>query len=125
MTRSRFTALGVVVVVLCLILYAWRGLLQSSEITAMIALVVAYAGLLPFFIGFVLQWIFLKIVIPPYAAWALALGIVVIQWMVSGKAPFMVMERKTISIVASLIITGIFVYLGLKTSRALLKTEAR
>ncbi len=115
--------IGVVVVSLCLIFYSWRGLVQSGEITAMMAMVIAYAGLLPFIIGFIVQLVFLKRAIPSYAAWALALAVVVLQWMISGKAPLMVMEQGAISIVVSLIITGMFVNLGLKATRAFFKRK--
>ncbi|RII27316.1 MAG: hypothetical protein CXR31_08710 [Geobacter sp.] len=123
MTRGRFVVIGVVVVSLCLIFYSWRGLVQSGEITAMMAMVIAYAGLLPFIIGFIVQLVFLKRAIPSYAAWALALAVVVLQWMISGKAPLMVMEQGAISIVVSLIITGMFVNLGLKATRAFFKRK--
>jgi hypothetical protein len=123
MTRGRFALIGVIIVMLCFILYSWRGLVQSGEITAMMAMVVAYAGLLPFFIGFIVQLVFLKRVVPAYAAWTFALVLVVVQWMISGKAPFMFMNQGKISIVVSLIITGVFANLGLKTSRTLFRRK--
>ena len=123
MTRGRFAILGVFVV-LSLILFAWRGLVQSGEITVMMALVVVYSGILPFLIGFIVQWVFQKRVVPSYAAWVLALVMVVIQWKTSGKAPFTVMEREIISVVVSLIITGVFVNWGLSTSCALFKRKS-
>lgn len=123
MTRGRFAVLGVVVV-LSLILFAWRGLVQSGEITVMMALVVVYSGILPFLIGFIVQWGFQKRVVPSYAAWVLALVMVVIQWKTSGKAPFTVMGREIISVVVSLIITGVFVNWGLSTSSALFKRKS-
>lgn len=123
MTRGRFVVLIGAVAVLCLIVYAWRGLIQSSELTAMIALIVAYAGLVPFLLGFVVQLIFLNRIIRSYVAWALAVVVVLIQWMLSGKAPFMVMEKVPISLMVSLIISGVFASFGLKASRALFKTK--
>jgi hypothetical protein len=119
MTRARFIAIGIAITILCLLLYAWRGLGQSIEITAMMTLVVVCVGLFPFCLGFLIQMVFPKRLIPSYAAWALALVVVIAQVIISGKAPFRVMEQETISIMVSFIITGAFVNYGIRTSRAL------
>ena len=125
MTRARFIAIGIAITILCLLLYPWRGFGQRIEITAMMTLVVAYAGILPFFLGFLIQMVFLKRLIPSYVAWALALVVVTTQVIISGKAPFRVMEQETISIMVSFIITGVFVNFGLRSFRALFKNELK
>lgn len=84
----------------------------------MIIIIVAYAGIFPFFLGMAIQAIFRKKTIPSYAAWALAFVVVAMQWIFTRKTSIRVLEQDMISLIVSFLMIGVFVNSGFKSCRA-------
>jgi hypothetical protein len=104
-----------------LIAFGWTGLVQSSELVLMILVMIAYAGIFPFFLGIAIQGIFRKKTIPPYVAWALAFAVVAAQWCFTGRSSVRVLEQGTISLIVSFIMIGASISLGLTACRAIMQ----
>jgi hypothetical protein len=123
MTRGQFAALLAVLILVLLIVFNWSGLVQSSEIVLMLMIMVVYAGIIPFFLGMAIQAVLRKKTIPSYAAWAVALVVVTVQWSFTGKTSIRVLEQDMISLIVSFFVIGVFVNSGFKSCRAF--TEGR
>lgn len=121
MTRGQFAALLVAIILISLIVYGWSGLVQSSELVLMIIITVAYAGILPFFLGTAIQTVFRKKIIPLYAAWALAFVVVAVQWIFTRKTSIRVLEQDMTSLIVSFVMNGVFIGSGFKSCRAFME----
>jgi len=89
----------------------------------MIIVVTVCAGILPFLSGIAIQAIFHKRRIPLYTVWAFALALVAVQWLIARKTPVRGLEQDMMSIVASIVIAGIFVNAGIRSCRAFIETR--
>lgn len=122
MTRSRFVALSATIILLLTLIYVgWSELVQCSKLALIIAIMIACAGIIPFFLGVAVQAIFRKKTIPSYAAWVFAFILATAQWRFTSKMSIMLFAQEIMSLVLSFFIIGVFASAGVKSCRAFME----
>ena len=118
LTRIKFFLILAVVYFVFLAVSGRAGFVQSGGLFLVIAAFLTIVGIIPFFIGVVLQAVFRKKVIPPYVAWAVAFFMVFVPWLISRRTPVTLPEHDLLSFVISVLIIGVLVDAGIRSFRA-------